>query len=269
MSYSDEEIYLAAVSTATLMVFLAGVVGFAIFKYQQRLQIHLREIAEMKAAYESELLRSQLEMQEQTLQTVGRELHDNLGQVLSLMKINLNTLPDGLEGKTAEKLGRTKDLLNRAIADLRGLSKSLNAENRLKAGLPTAIGHELDAVRKTGVVDVTLGVRGTEQRLDPRQELILFRIVQETLNNALKHAQAKNIAVSLEYSVGALNLTVADDGVGFDLAQVLPPTGGEQGSGLSNIQNRARLIGAEARIRSAAGQGTVTTLSIPISHPTA
>lgn len=256
------------VTLVTLLVFLISAFGFALFRSQQRQQLHFRKTAAMKAAYESELLRSQLEMQDLLLQTVGRELHDNLGQVLSLVKINLNTLPELLDEKAAEKLTRTKDLLNRAIADLRGLSKSLNAENRLGAGLAAAIGHELDAVRKTGVVEVTLDLRGTEQRLDPRQELLLFRIVQETLTNALKHAQAKNIAVALDYSAGALTLTMADDGVGFDLAQALPPSGGERGSGLGNIQHRARLIGAEATIRSAVGQGTTTTLSISLpTHP--
>lgn len=264
-----KEIVVIVVAGTVLLLMLATFVVTFLFLYQRRSFRYQQDLQKMQEAYQQELLRSQLEMQEQTLQTVGRELHDNLGQVLSLVKINLNTLPELLDQQAAEKLNRTKDLLNRAIADMRALSKSLNAENRLRAGLATAIGNELDAVRKTGVVDVTLDVRGTEQRLDPRQELILFRIVQETLSNALKHAQAKNIAVSLDYSVGALNLTVADDGVGFDPGQVPIPTGGERGSGLTNIQHRARLIGGEARIRSAVGEGTTTTLSIPIPHPTA
>ena len=257
----------AAIASAALMVFLVGVVGFAIYKYQQRMQIHLREISAMKAAYESELLRSQLEIQEQTMQTVGREIHDNVGQMLSLVKLNLNTLPPNDDPKTVEKLGHTREYLNRAIADLRGLSKSLNTENRLDAGLAAAIRQELDAIRKTGIMDVTFTQTGEEQRLDSRQELLLFRITQESLNNALKHAHANNIAVSLDYSPDRLSLTVVDDGVGFDSERVITPVGEERGSGLTNIQNRARLIGAEVSIRSTAGQGTTTVLSLPISIP--
>lgn len=263
-----EEVVIVVVAGSVLMLLLATFVATFFFLYQRRSFRYQQDLQKMQEAYQQELLRSQLEMQEQILQTVGRELHDNLGQVLSLVKINLNTLPELLDQKAAEKLARTKDLLNRAIADMRGLSKSLSAENRLGAGLAPAIGQELDAVRKTGVVDVALDVRGTEQRLDPRQELIVFRIIQETLNNALKHAQAKNIGVSLDYSDDALTLTIADDGVGFDPRRVLPPTEGERGSGLSNIQHRARLIGGEARIESVVGHGTTTTLSIPIPpHP--
>ncbi len=259
---SDQEIFVASIVTATLMVFLVGVVGYAIFKYQRRMQVHLREITAMKAAYQQELLRSQLEIQEQTMQSVAQEIHDNVGQLLSLVKINLNTLPPTEDTKATEKLANSKDYLNRAIADLRGLSKSLNPENRLAAGLVAALGVELDAIRNTGLVETSLSQLGTEVRLDPRQELILFRITQETLNNALKHARAKNIRVSLDYSVGRLNLTVADDGVGFDTERVGTQTGG--GSGLANIQNRAKLIGAEATIRSAVGEGTLTVLSLPI-----
>lgn len=265
----SDEVVIVVVAGSVLMLMLATFVATFFFLYQRRSFRYQQDLQKMQEAYQQELLRSQLEMQEQTLQTLGRELHDNLGQVLSLVKINLNTLTDALDQPASEKLLRTRDLVNRAIADVRGLSKSLNAENRLAAGLAVAIDQELDAARKTGVVETTLDVRGVEQRLDPRQELILFRIVQEVLNNALKHAQAKNIAVSLDYSEGALNLTVADDGVGFNPDQLLPPIGGGRGSGLSNIRHRARLLGGEALIRSAAGLGTTTALSIPISHPIA
>lgn len=264
---TEEIVPIVIVAGTILMLMLATFVVTYFFLYQRRSFRYQQDLQKMQEAYQQELLRSQLEMQEQTLQTVGRELHDNLGQVLSLVKINLNTLPALPDDKSIRKLNQTKDLLNQAIADMRGLSKSLNAENRLGAGLAAAIGHELDAVRKTGVVETTLDLRGTERRLDPQRELIVFRIVQETLNNALKHAHANTISVSLDYSVGALNLTVADDGVGFDLEQVVASSLGEHGSGLSNIQNRARLIGAEASIRSAAGHGTTTFLSIPLSHP--
>lgn len=243
-------------------LFTIGLTLFATAFFQRRLRRQLQSVA-MREAYQQELLRSQLEVQEQAIQTVGRALHDNLGQVLSLIKINLNTLTNSLDQPASEKLLRTKDLVNQAIADVRSLSKSLTADNRLGAGLAAAIGQELDAVRKTGVVETAFYQRGDEQRLDPQQKLILFRIVQESLQNALKHAQAKNITVSLDYSAGGLTLTVADDGVGFDPEKIAPQSGGEHGSGLANIQNRARLIGAEATIRSAVGRGTTTTLILP------
>jgi signal transduction histidine kinase len=262
MLESDHEIYVAAVASASLMVFLAGVVGYAIFKYQRRMQLHFQEISRMKAAYEKELLRSQLEIQEQTMQTVAQEIHDNVGQLLSLIKINLGTLPPTDDPQAVEKLVNTSAYLNRAIGDLRGLSKALSGEHRLRAGLVAALRAELDAIRDTGVVETALTQIGDETRPDPRHELILFRIAQEMINNALKHARAKNIRVSLDYSVGRLNLTIADDGVGFDTGRVIAQSGG--GSGLPNIQTRAKLIGADVTIRSAVGRGTTTVLSLPI-----
>ena len=255
-----------AVGTALLLA-LGAVVTILLFLYKRKYLAYRHDLFIMQEAYQQELLRSQLEIQEQTMQTVGREIHDNVGQMLSLVKLNLNTLPPNDDPKTVEKLGHTREYLNRAIADLRGLSKSLNTENRLDAGLAAAIRQELDAIRKTGIMDVTFTQTGEEQRLDSRQELLLFRITQESLNNALKHAHANNIAVSLDYSPDRLSLTVVDDGVGFDSERVITPVGEERGSGLTNIQNRARLIGAEVSIRSTAGQGTTTVLSLPISIP--
>ncbi|MCY7352099.1 MAG: histidine kinase [Cytophagaceae bacterium] len=265
-----DEVGIVAAATGLLLLLTIFTTFFLLIQ-QQRYYRYRRELAAMKAAYESELLRSQLEMQEQTMQAVGREIHDNVGQILSLVKINLSTLPAMSDPNTNERLINTREYLNRAIADLRGLSKSLNAENRLAAGLCLAIRAEMEGIHKTGVVETTFESQGTERRLDPRQELILFRITQELLNNALKHAEAKNLHVLLDYSIERLTLSIKDNGVGFEFinadSHVIDKQDKERGSGLLNIQNRAKLIGADLDIRSIIGQGTTAILVLPFELP--
>ncbi len=257
-----EEIAIIVVVGSILMLVLATFVATFFFLYQRRNFRYQQELQKMQEAYRQELLRSQLEIQEQTMQGVAQEIHDNVGQVLALVKINLNTLPETGDEKTKEKLFNTRELLNRAIADLRGLSKSLHGENRLGAGLAAALRAEVQGITNSGVVLAAFEQSGAELSLDPQPELLLFRITQELIHNALKHAESKNLRVSLDCSDGQFTLTVEDDGIGFDPQQMGQPNGGERGMGLESMRNRARLIGADFTIRSTVGQGTTAVLTL-------
>jgi len=262
MQTFTEEVEIVVAATGLLLVLTFFIILFLLI-YQQQHHRYRREREALKHFYESELLRSQLEIQEQTMQGVAQEIHDNVGQVLALVKINLNTLPETGDAKTKEKLFNTRELLNRAIADLRGLSKSLHGENRLGAGLAAALRAEVQGITNSGVVLATVEESGAELSLDPQPELLLFRITQELVHNALKHAQAKNLRVSLDCSDGQFTLTVVDDGIGFDPQQVGQLKEGERGMGLESMRNRSRLIGAELTIRSTVGQGTTAVLTLP------
>jgi signal transduction histidine kinase len=151
--------------------------------------------------------------------------------------------------------------VSKAISDLRDLSKSLNPEIIMKIGLTEAVERELLIVAKTGQYEVNLSQEGDYYRFDPQKELIIFRIFQETLNNIINHSRAKTVDVTLGYQPQHFWLTVADDGMGFDISS-LECNERCRGLGIQNMRNRAKLIGAEIQFMSVLEKGTAISVDL-------
>ena len=217
----------------------------------------------MKNTYQQEILKAQLEMKEKTLYTVSQEIHDNIGQMLSLAKLNLNTLTFDNFSTAKQKITTTKDLIGKAIQDLRDLSKTLNSDYVSRKNLSDSLQFELNFIGKTGLYETELQVFGKEQPFDPEQQLIIFRIAQEILNNIIKHAQAQHIFIKLEYLTDKMILSISDDGNGFDISTLYDTHSQNKGAGIYNMYHRAKLIGAELAIDSSLGKGTFIQLSVP------
>lgn len=255
MDRLSQEVSIIVISSSFFLLVALGIIVL-VFVYQKRQTQYLQEKASLKAAFEKELLEAQLEMQELTLKNIAQEIHDNIGQTLSLAKLNLNTINPEKQN-SPEKIANTKELVSKAITDLRTLSKTLHTEAVLSVGLQEAIEMELRLIEKAGVFETALVIGGMPASLDPQKELILFRAVQEALNNAIKHSEATRIEVHLHYMPAALEVAVKDNGKGF------PAEIAEKGSGLRNMQNRAKLIGGNFRLESLQ-PGTEIRLNLPI-----
>jgi two-component system NarL family sensor kinase len=240
------------------------VVSFLLF-YTKRHNKHLSEKVQMRSHFEQELLRTQLEIKEQTLKIISQEIHDNIGQVLSLAKLNLNMMDLTQQEELKDKIVDSKKLVSKAIQDLRDLAKSMNTDNIEAIGLIQAIEYEMEMMRKAGF-SAELNAGGKIVRLEPQKELILFRIVQEVINNIIKHAEANRIAVTIEYGENEMNLNVKDNGKGFDLSPLNESSNSNFGLGIRNMHNRARLIGADFSINSDASKGTEVCLTVPLNH---
>ncbi|WP_176852170.1 sensor histidine kinase [Mucilaginibacter sp. OK268] len=199
-----------------------------------------------------------MEIQEETLNHISRELHDNITQVLSFVKLNLGVLGRNLGEQEKIRVNDNRELIAQSISDLRNLSKSLSFEHISVMGLVKTLEIEVERVNRSGIINLSLSVEGDRYALGEQRELVLFRIFQEALNNALKYAQANNFKMSLYYKAQMFNLTIEDDGVGFE-PELLKDKGG---SGLRNIVNRAALIGASAIINSSPGNGCSINLSL-------
>lgn len=239
---------------------LAGFVIFFLVMYLRRKNKNILEKRQLQSQFQQELLQTQLEIQEQTLKNISQEIHDNIGQVLSLAKLNLNRMDPSKPTDLEEKIRDSKNLVGKAIQDLRDLSKTLNTDNIASIGLLKAIEYELEMIRKTGSHETAVTQKGNITRLDGQKELILFRIVQEVLNNILKHAEAKKISVDAIYNNNYLEMQIEDDGKGFDLNGLSEQ---DRGIGIHNMSNRAKMIGAEFKINSTIGKGTEIKLIVP------
>jgi two-component system, NarL family, sensor kinase len=264
MGFLSEDISLIFFASIFLIVVAVGII-ILILLYQKRQLSHFNEKNQMRSNSEKELLRTQLEIQEQTLKTISQEIHDNIGQVLSLTKLNLNTIDFTKPAELQEKITDSKNLVSKAIHDLRDLSKSLNTDNIAAMGLVRVIEYELEMIRKTGFATL-LEVTGDTIKMEPQKELILFRIVQETLNNIIKHAEAKRITVIMTYSADKLELQVQDNGKGTDLSSLNDNADSSFGLGIRNMHNRAKLIGAEFTMSSSIGKGTVVSVIVPLNN---
>lgn len=253
---SKEVLTLIAVEVAVFLG-LVGAFVFTLLHYQKKKFQHIEEKRSMAENYQRQLLQSRLEMQEETFTTISREIHDNVGQLLSLAKVQLNIAQQHTQTDPT-LLDDIKANIGQAMTDLRDIAKSLSSERLQLIPLSQAIDQELQRIGRNGTLSCTLHLQGEEKPLPEQYKVIVFRIIQESLQNILKHAQADEIHIHLAYNSDLLQLTIRDNGIGFDVEQV-----GGGGLGLQNITNRTSLIGGNADIRSTIGRGTTITLTIP------
>ncbi len=231
--------------------------------YNRRKKYHREEKELMQLTFESELSKTQMEVREQTMQTIGADLHDNIGQLLSLTSLTLKSVDLTDQVKAGQKITDAITITSRSIQEMRLLGKLLQGEQLIAMGLEKAIQQEVAWIAKAGQLKAEFRCEGKPpQTKNCDKELILFRILQEILSNCIKHANAKNVVIVLIYSADSWLLEINDDGIGFNDR---PDTAELHGQGLYNIRKRAGIIGAKISINTAPGKGT--QFSLYISYP--
>jgi two-component system NarL family sensor kinase len=248
-----------------ITIFILVVVTFIIiilFFIQKKQKGFALDMIAVKANHESELFKTKLEIQKQTFDEISREIHDNVGQSLSLAKLGLSTLDP--EGQYAgnEEIKEISEILEKALHDLRYMCRTLNSDIIKNGGLKKTIEMQVGYLQRGGKFNIQLHVDGDLVMLDETKEVFLFRIVQESVNNIIRHANATYINISLSYSKIALKLQINDNGKGFDLNEQI--SGPNHISGIYNMKNRAKMIGAEIQIESKIGSGTTIIVTTPL-----
>ncbi len=239
-----------------IVYFIAVLLFFAVFAivfviaFQRRKNRFLTERFEAERRFQKELANSQIEIQEQTLKNIAWELHDNVGQLLSVANIQLNILLNSLTGEKREQVAETKGIIQETVQEIRSLSKVLNNDVVLKNGLLKSLEVELNRFERLGYLTASLKIVGDVVPINNATGIIIFRILQEFLSNVLKHAKASKLFVLLEYKETFLEITATDDGVGFDSS--LP----SDSSGMETMKSRAALLQAPFSITSEVGRGT-------------
>ncbi|GAB3960853.1 hypothetical protein GCM10028805_59090 [Spirosoma harenae] len=249
-----------------LFLSLGGFITLLLFVYKQRYKAHQQELITLQETAQRELLQSQLEVQNQTLQQIARELHDNIGQLLSVVVMRLNTLEDETEAPSSqESIQETRDLVRKTIAEVRMLSKTLDHDTVGRFGLLPSLRLELERIQRAGKLETELSVVGDDYSLDEKTEMVLLRMTQESLNNALKHAKASKLQVIADYTSDTFRLAIVDDGAGFNVSEATSRTIDQSGAGLTNLYHRAKLLGGSCTIESQPGAGTSIEIQLPHS----
>jgi PAS domain S-box-containing protein len=227
---------------------------------------NISEVRELEARLKEEKMQHELKIaetivkvQEQERTYIGHELHDNVCQILISARLYL----DGLNPKTKEEKQiklNTSDLILSAVQEIRGLSHKLAATQLRSNGLITSIQQLLNDIRNSGQFNIKFSSTvdiDTEYSMSEEKKVALFRIVQEEMNNIIRHSRAKNVRVSIMQNNSGVILYTFDDGVGFDLPHV------KQGMGLANIHSRAKLFNGVVDILTAPGMGCSVTVLMP------
>ena len=263
MQSSAGEIVIVSIATVFVLLVTVALIAFVLM-HQRQYRRYLNDKKRMAELYQRELLQSQLEIQNQTLQQIAEELHDNIGQLLTVVIMRLNALEDELPGpepKVAVK--QTRDVVRTIITDIRSLAKTLDHDTVGRFGLLPSLTLELERIQRTGRIDAQLTTTGEPYSLGQQAETVLLRMAQESLNNALKHARARSLTVLTDYQLTAFTLTIADNGRGFSVDEARNRPLEKTGSGLNNLQRRAGLLGGTCTIVSQPDLGTRVEIRLP------
>lgn len=252
---SNKVIILTILIATVMALLLALFIIYLLVTYFKKQSI-------LKIAFDKELLTTQLEIQEQTLQHISQELHDNIAQFLTLAQLHLTTL-EIQTPKTKFKTEEAIRLIEHCMEEIRNISRSLNIDYITRNGLLSMIEEHINQLKKTSCFKIKLNISGESRYLEDKKEIMLFRIVQEALNNVSKHSKASNISISFIYSPDHLKCIIEDDGIGFNVAEKLSIDHSNRSSGLQNIIRRAKMINASYEINSTNNKGTRLCITIP------
>ncbi|MBA3437356.1 MAG: sensor histidine kinase [Thermoleophilaceae bacterium] len=199
-----------------------------------------------------------LRAQEEERRRVARDLHDEVNQSLTAILLRLEALAQDTPAERLEEVVELKRLATQAMDELLNLARQLRPTALDDHGLLPAIEAQVRGLEERSGIQARLEISGDPAFLDEEKQTVIYRVAQEALANAGRHAHARTVALALEVSGEAAELRIRDDGVGFD-----PVVSRGDGLGLDGMVERARLVGGELDLRSSPGAGTELTLRVP------
>lgn len=247
-------------STIILLLMVFSLITLYIIFIRKKTELLITQ-RNKEIGFEKELSESLVEMKEQTLKHIGQELHDNIGQKLSVVRLRSNQLTTKLNEKEKDELNDVSLLLGECIQDIRNLSKTLIINDLDNFDLYEFLLLEFEKLKKIKIIHFHQinNLKNNSYAIHPKHSLIIFRMIQESVNNIYKHSKAKNITIQLDESSKYYIFIIQDDGIGFN------PSEKFEGRGVSNIKERAKLIHAKYKLYSELGKGTQTIIKYPIT----
>lgn len=260
VSSQATQVYLIiGIGIFTMMLMAGAIILFVVF-YQKRMLREQMKRQVMEAQYQQKMLQAELESQETERRRLAADLHDSIGGMLSTIRVGLTAI--GKKLPDPQSIDQTKHMLDDTITSVRRISRDLMPSTLEKFGLMHALTELCERFESTSRIKISFEQHGGEVEFDKPRELMIFRIVQELLNNAVKHSQASEIKVSM-HSDSLLAITVEDDGVGFDAEKIKSDSSASKSLGLYNIDNRARMLDATITYHPVS-KGSKIVLSLPL-----
>lgn len=256
MGEREIEIYLV-IMVALVLALIIGII-FYIFQFRQRLMIHRVEKDNLIKQHQLDILHTKVESQKDTSAHIGREIHDSVAQKITLASIYLQKLLFDKQPDCEAQLNVINNILSNSLQELRRLSRDLTEDSLGSLSLRDLISEECRNIRQSGVCHVQFDAKELPG-IPVRIKTSLLRIVQEFVQNSLKHASCKNIFIQIDFVNGNIELKLGDDGRGFDVNRYPP-----NGIGLESIRRRAEFIDASLEMTSTLGRGTSCHIICPL-----
>lgn len=242
-----------------LAIMTSGLFAF-VLQYRKKKKIELLEKESIAQQHAQELLNSRLDIQQKTMEDIGRDLHDNIGQKITLASIYTQQMQHTNDYSNIEdRIGNLTTLLNETLQDLRAVSKNLTNANIERNELKELLDTEVRQIEQSKKCAVHWTCNLQTDSLSVNEKLVLLRIAQEFIQNSLKYSKCTEIFITFEKRTEHYCLTLRDNGIGFDLDQVLQQS---RGIGLTNMKRRAEIIGAQMLLTSTSGQGTALEITV-------
>lgn len=253
-----KEIKNVAISVLLFVTFFISIIILFIRFFRRIYNMQLAQ-EKLRAEIANEVNNARNEIQQATLNTISQEIHDNVGQLLSLTKMQLNLIEQSPQ-KDENLIREAKDNISKAMTDLRDLAKGMSSDRIKLLGLYDSVMQEAQRINKVGRLEIMVHKSGIKKEPEHQKQLVLFRVIQECFQNIIKHANASHVEVNFTYHPQHFEITITDNGVGFDYH---PGAAASEGLGLMNIFNRVQLVGGEANLKTAIGEGTTVFISVP------
>ncbi|OBX22321.1 hypothetical protein LX77_00161 [Gelidibacter algens] len=256
---TDAQRYLLIYMIAILVIVTTLVIVFFIVFQKRKNKLLLDKIKQQKQ-FEETVAKTSEEIQEQTLKYIGQELHDNIGQLLSLASMQMGMLGVKIADDIKEPYLETQKIIKESLGEVRALSKSLNTDVIQKRGFSESILYEIERLNRMKLITAAFAVDGDVVAFGNKKDgIILFRILQEFISNTVKHSNASKLTISLDYKQEQLLINATDDGVGFLMDDL------KDSSGLLNMKNRAELVESTFSLISQPDHGTQLSIVYPIA----
>ncbi|WP_333600475.1 sensor histidine kinase [Flavobacterium sp.] len=231
-------------------------IGAFIYKYF----IVDKEKQEVEHQHEVQLFTTKIEMQQQTMEYIGKEIHDNIGQKLTLASLYTQQLEhENKAPNIKDNIDNISILINESLAEMRELSKSLTDNSIEKNSINKLIEDECERVRKLNLCSVKFISNTKNIDLSYQSKAILIRIAQEFFQNSIKHSECKNLTLQLSTSSNNIGLILVDDGKGFDDSKIY-----SNGIGLKNMKKRTEMLNGNFKLESKLNVGTKITVTLPL-----
>ncbi len=262
-----------SVSTLYIILFisLCIIITQSILLFKARKKIHIQntkfkvenqKVIDLLKKQELKFIDARLKGQEKERQRIARDLHDRLGSMLSMVKIHYKSVEDNinsLKTQSQEQYAKANELLDAACVEVRKIAHNMSSGVLSKFGLIPALEDLVTAIKESNQIDVSLITHGIEGRLKNDLEIIIYRIIQELVNNILKHSKSTEFIIQLVLSAETLNIVVEDNGKGFDVKNLDELSG----MGLKNVASRVNSVNGQLNIDSSFENGTTISIDIP------
>jgi two-component system, NarL family, sensor kinase len=264
----QNDIVIYSLIAISVMVIFSSVITYRNLKQKQNLleqneKLQVQKINQLEN--EKQLMASEavIKGQEEERGRLAKDLHDGLGGLLSGVKFSLTNMKSNviLNTENALLFERSIDMLDHSISELRRVAHNMMPEVLIKFGLTEALKSYCDALIQAKILAINYQVIGLKERLPSNVEIILYRIIQELLNNTVKHAKATQVLLQLALHEKELNITLEDNGVGFDINSLSKSAG----SGLGNIRSRVEYLKGKLDIQTSVGKGTSVLITFAIT----